>query len=107
MTYYYEKDTTLTIDPIRPLNVPLLQRLLQSQHFRRVMDYCLDLYESSNPGTKEALFASTGAAEMEPRILALLENPDVMDILQVIKNNPGLEKALSFQLLLFKKPASL
>ena len=104
---YYEKDRTLTVSPTRTFNAPVFQRLLQCPHFRQVMDYCLDLYESSYPGTKEALFANICAAGIELQVLDLLENPDVMNILQVIKNNPGLEKALSFQLCLFNRPASL
>ena len=102
---YWEKDST--ISPSRFFNVWVFQRLLRCPHFREVLDYCLDIYESSFPGTKEALFDNLRADGPDPEILAMLEEPGILAILEEIKDKPGLEKVLAYQLCLFTKSAIL
>jgi len=102
---YWEKG--LTTNPYRAFNVCVFQRLLECPHFREVLDYCLDIYESSFPGTREALFDNLRPGGPDPGILAMLENPETLAILEEIKDKPGLEKVLAYQLCLFAKSASL
>jgi len=71
---YWEKD--LTSSPSQGFNVWVFQRLLRCPHFREVLDYCLDIYESSFPGTREALFDNLRADGPDPEILAMLDIGD-------------------------------
>jgi len=95
------------ISPYQAFNVWVFQRLLRCPHFREVLDYCLDLYESSFPGTREALFDNLRPDGPDPEILAMLENPEILAILEEIKDKPGLEKVLTYQMYLFNKSAKL